>query len=228
MEKLQIIDNLTPQRRPIGAPDTRNISQIDTQSRKSFQPHSPAYPKNEFPDATRKGSQGLPYEYQSQSGGNTPVSPRVKQQRFQSQTTQFPPQQQIPQSSSQQQLVSQQSHRQKNSNNLSQPSQQQNSQQSSQQGRFRPEDVDMRRIEIGLENLGNTCFMNSTLQCLLHIQPLISYFLEGKIENDLNSQSSKKGMLATSFNNLIHDIFFGKTGSSIAPVNFQRAVSNRK
>ena len=35
----------------------------------------------------------------------------------------------------------------------------------------------------GLYNLGNTCYMNSALQCLVHTKPLREFIIENKSEN---------------------------------------------
>ena len=66
-----------------------------------------------------------------------------------------------------------------------------------------------RKRATGLGNLGNTCFMNSTLQCLAHTPPLRHYFLSGQYKNDLNVDNplGTGGELAKEFANLLSEMW---------------------
>jgi len=71
---------------------------------------------------------------------------------------------------------------------------------------------------VGLRNLGNTCFMNSILQCLCKTKLLREYFFKKHYQQDLNEDHAPtKGRLAKAFGQLIIDMWSKRDDEYITP-----------
>jgi len=77
----------------------------------------------------------------------------------------------------------------------------------------------------GLTNLGNTCFMNSALQCLSNTVQLTNYFLSNEYLGDLNKTNplGMKGLLAEHYGMMLKQIWSGKY-KVVAPSRFKQVV----
>uniref|UniRef100_A0A1A8AF17 ubiquitinyl hydrolase 1 n=2 Tax=Nothobranchius furzeri TaxID=105023 RepID=A0A1A8AF17_NOTFU len=74
------------------------------------------------------------------------------------------------------------------------------------------------RVGAGLHNLGNTCFLNSTVQCLTYTPPLANYLLSK--EHSRVCHQSGFCMICVMQNHNIQA--FANTGNAIKPVSFIR------
>ncbi|ODV89808.1 hypothetical protein CANCADRAFT_17713, partial [Tortispora caseinolytica NRRL Y-17796] len=69
----------------------------------------------------------------------------------------------------------------------------------------------------GFSNLGNTCYMNSALQCLVHIEELVIYFMSDLCQEEINYDNpiGMDGKVAEKFEALIHRLYTLERSKSV-------------
>ena len=80
----------------------------------------------------------------------------------------------------------------------------------------------------GGKNLGNTCFMNSSIACISNCTELTYYFLSGEYKKDINKENKlgMGGKLALSWGNLLQQYWVEKTRVG-NPAEFKKTLGNK-
>jgi len=80
---------------------------------------------------------------------------------------------------------------------------------------------------VGLHNLGNSCYLNSILQCINHIEPITQYFLKGNYIKEINKTNplGSGGRVATAYASFLNDVWAGEY-SIIAPRLMKQVIGS--
>ena len=64
----------------------------------------------------------------------------------------------------------------------------------------------------GLRNMGNTCFLNTAIQCISNCWELTNYFLREEYKKDINRTNpiGTHGKLCEAYYDIIKQLWFGK------------------
>lgn len=87
---------------------------------------------------------------------------------------------------------------------------------------------------VGLENMGNSCYMNCILQCVMGTNELTQIFLNNSYEKHINIKSKlgSKGVLARYFSRLVHTMYENGTEvkrkkvATVRPTQFRMAIAS--
>ncbi|KAG1735883.1 uncharacterized protein EDB91DRAFT_1143324 [Suillus paluster] len=84
---------------------------------------------------------------------------------------------------------------------------------------------DMQIVRVGLKNMGNTCYMNATIQCLSATVPFARFFTEGRWRKAVNAVNpmGTQGKLALAFANILYDMSHSELPHLI-PTTFRKSI----
>ncbi|EME45447.1 hypothetical protein DOTSEDRAFT_52723 [Dothistroma septosporum NZE10] len=81
---------------------------------------------------------------------------------------------------------------------------------------------------VGLTNLGNTCYMNSALQCIRSVEELAVYFLSKEYKKEINNDNplGHHGAMANAYFTVLAGVYGDNSGSAYTPREFKSKLGS--
>lgn len=90
------------------------------------------------------------------------------------------------------------------------------------------EEWEERKGLTGICNMGNTCYMNTALQCLSHTMGLTEYILTGQFKQEVNAVNNlgTEGELLCEYASLLHLLWAKDINKRVKPADFKNRLEN--